>query len=184
VKAPAALILLGLALAGCGSASAPAAANQVPTAASAPATDLPALTGRVVDNAALLTPAQEAALTEESAALERRTSDQLVVVTTPSLGGRPIEQYGLALGNSWHIGQRGKDNGVLLIVAPTERKVRIEVGYGLEAILTNARAAQIIDESIVPRFRESNWHEGIEGGSRAIVATLVAHADEPRQRRR
>jgi uncharacterized protein len=117
-------------------------------------------------------------------ALERRTSDQLVIVTAPSLGGRTIEQYGLALGNSWHIGQRGKDNGVLLIVAPTERKVRIEVGYGLEPILTNARAAQIIHESILPRFVEGNMPAGIEAGNRAIIATLVAHAGEPRQRRR
>jgi uncharacterized protein len=180
VKTPAILLAIGLALAGCGDATAPSAANQ--SAAAAPAADLPALTGRVVDTADLLTPAQEAALTAELAALEGRTSDQLVVVTTPSLGGRTISQYGLALGNSWHIGQRGKDNGVLLIVAPTEHQVRIEVGYGLEAILTNTRAQQVVD-SILPLFRESHWRDGIEAGSQAIVAILIAHANEPRQRR-
>ena len=185
---PAFVLALGLALAGCGSAAAPVAANRVQAAASsapapAPAADLPALTGRVVDNAGLLTPAEEAALAGELAALERRTSDQLVVVTTPSLGGRTIDQYGLALGNFWHVGQRGRDNGVLLIVAPNERKVRIEVGYGLEPILTNGRARQIIDGSIMPPFIEGSMGPGIEAGTRAIIATLVAHAGEPRRGR-
>src|SRR6185436_8797753 len=97
-------------------------------AAPAPAPALPALTGRVVDMADLLSPGEEAALTRRLAALERRTSDQLVIVTTRSLGGRSIEEYGLRLGNGWHIGQRGRDNGVLLIVAPREHLTRIEVG--------------------------------------------------------
>jgi uncharacterized protein len=185
VKTPATLLAFGLALAGCGVATSPSTANQgaAAPAASVPAADLPRLTGRVVDTADLLTPSQEAGLTAELAALERRTSDQLVVVTTPSLGGRTIGQYGLALGNGWHIGQRGKDNGVLLIVAPTEHQVRIEVGYGLEAILTNARAQQIIQDAILPHFRQSHWREGIEAGTQAIVATLIAHENEPRQRR-
>jgi len=182
------VLALGLALAACGSTAAPAAADRAaasaPATAPAPAPDLPALTGRVVDSAALLTPAEKAGIAEDLAALERRTTDQLVVVTTPSLGGRTIDQYGLALGNGWHIGQRGKDNGVLLIVAPTERRVRIEVGYGLEAILTNARAQQIIDQAILPQFRQGRWYDGITAGTQEIVATLVAHADEPRRRRR
>jgi uncharacterized protein len=183
MKTSGALIALGLALAGCGVATTPSDANQAaaPAATRAPVADLPALTGRVVDNANLLTPTEKAGLTAELAALERRTSDQLVIVTTPSLGSRTIEQYGLVLGNLWHVGQRGKDNGVLLIVAPVEHQVRIEVGYGLEPILTNARASQIINEAILPRFRQSRWHEGIAAGSRAIVAMLVAHADEPRR---
>lgn len=143
----------------------------------------PALTGRVVDNANLLTPEQEARLTGRLAALERRTTDQLIVVTLPSLGGLTIEAVGLDLGNGWRIGQRGKDNGVLLIVAPNERRVRIEVGYGLEAILTDARAAAII-EAIVPAFHHGRFPEGIEVGTQAIVATLVAHQGEPRRRQR
>jgi uncharacterized protein len=152
-------------------------------AAVAQAPGLPPLTGRVVDLANLLTPAQEAGLTRQLAALERRTSDQLVIVTAPSLRGRTIEAYGLMLGNGWHIGQRGKDNGVLLIVAPAERQTRIEVGYGLESILTDARARAIVDR-MTPRFRQSRWHEGIEAGTQAIVATLIAHEREPRRRQR
>jgi uncharacterized protein len=185
VKTPAALLAIGLALAACGGATKPEAATANQATAPSPArdADLPRLTGRVVDTADLLTPAQEAGLAAQLAALEGRTSDQLVVVTTPSLGGRTIAQYGLALGNGWHIGQSGEDNGVLLIVAPTERQVRIEVGYGLEAILTNDRAEQIIHDAILPHFRGSHWRDGIEAGSQAIVATLIAHADEPRQRR-
>ena len=172
MRAPARLLaVLALALA----ASAPAAPS--------PPSGLPPLTGRVVDMADVLTPAQEAALTRRLAALERRTSDQLVIVTTPSLGGRTIESYGLMLGNGWHIGQRGKDNGVLLIVAPAERLTRIEVGYGLESILTNARAQVIVDRDLVPQFRAGRWHAGIEAGTQAIVATLIAHEREPRRRR-
>lgn len=153
-------------------------------AAPAQAWALPPLTGRVVDMADLLSPAEEAALTRRLAALERRTSDQLVVVTTGSLGGRSIEEYGLRLGNGWGIGRRGRDNGILLIVAPREHKTRIEVGFGLEAILTDERADLIIRRDMLPRFRERNWNAGIDAGSRAIVATLVAHAGEPRRRRR
>jgi uncharacterized protein len=186
MKTPAALLAIGLALAGCEAASSPAAnqaAAAAPARAPAPAAGLPALTGRVVDNAGLLTPAEEAGIAARLAALEGRTTDQLVVVTTPSLGGRTISEYGLALGNAWHVGQAGHDNGVLLIVAPNEHQVRIEVGYGLEAILTNARADQIIRQSIVPHLRESHWRAGIGAGTEAIAATLIAHADEPRQRR-
>jgi uncharacterized protein len=150
-------------------------------AAPPPAAGLPPLTGRVVDMADLLSAAEEAGLARRLAALERRTSDQLVIVTTPSLGARTIEAYALWLGRGWRIGQRGRDNGVLLIVAPGERMTRIEVGYGLESILTNARAAAIVAR-MTPRFRESRWHEGIEAGTQAIVATLIAHEREPRRR--
>lgn len=144
----------------------------------------PALTGRVVDTADLLSPAQEAQLTGRLADLERRTTDQLVIVTLPSLGGRSIEDYGLALGNHWGIGQRGKDNGVLLILAMEDRKVRIAVGYGLEAILTNERAAEIIRRDILPHMRKARYAPGIEAGVSVIVSTLIAHAREPRVRRR
>ena len=131
----------------------------------------------------LLSPAEEAQLTTELAALERRTSDQLVIVTVPSLNGRTIEAFGLALGNHWRIGQRGKDNGVLLIVAPAERKVRIEVGYGLEAILTNARAAgDHRPRHAAGASAASAWNEAIAAGTQRIAATLVAHESEPRRR--
>ena len=162
-----------------------AAANAIaPAPPAAAVAALPALTGRVVDNANLLSPAQEAELVTELAALERRTSDQLVIVTVPSLNGQAIEAFGMTLGNRWGLGQRGKDNGVLLIVAPAEREVRIAVGMGLEAILTNARAREIIERDILPAFRDSNYSRGIAAGTHQIAATLVAHESEPRGRQR
>ncbi|RMF04505.1 MAG: TPM domain-containing protein, partial [Alphaproteobacteria bacterium] len=110
----------------------------------------PALTGRVVDEAGLLSREEADALARQLEALEERTSDQLVVVTLRSLQGFPIEDYGYKLGRHWGIGQAGKDNGVLLIVAPTERKVRIEVGRGLEGELPDALAKLIIENAILP----------------------------------
>jgi len=196
VKTLLAAAVSALLLAGCGQAapsspanrveavSAPAPANRIEAAPAPAEAGMPALTGRVVDRANLLSPAEEASLTAELAALERRTSDQLVIVTTPSLDGRTIEAFGLALANHWGVGQRGKDNGVLLIVAPNERRTRIEVGYGLEAILTDERAQQIVDRELVPRFRDQMWSEGIGAGARAIAQMLVAHEREPRRRQR
>ena len=106
-----------------------------------------------MDEANLLAPAVEARLDADLARLEGRTSDQLVVVTLPSLKGRSIEQVGLALGNGWAIGQAELNNGVLLIIAPSERKVRIEVGCGLEGLLTDERAASIIAAPLLPLLR-------------------------------
>lgn len=132
----------------------------------------PALTGRVVDQAGLLTPARETELTARLEALERDTTDQLVVVTVASLQGLEIEDYGYRLGRTWGIGQAETDNGVLLIVAPNERKVRIEVGYGLEPILTDGLSALIIHNEILPSFREGHFERGIEQGVAAIEAQL------------
>jgi uncharacterized protein len=152
-------------------------------AAPAHAEGLPALNGRVVDQADLLSPAEEAYLTERLAALEARTSDQLVVATVPSLGGREIHAYAQELFNAWRLGNAGKDNGVLLLVAPQERAVRIEVGYGLGPIMTDLRAKAIIDADMIPEFRQSRWYEGVRAGTRSIVAMLVAHEREPRRGR-
>ena len=113
----------------------------------------PELTGRVVDRADLLSAAKEAELEQRLAALERDTSDQLVVVTVRSLEGYDIADYGTQLGRHWQIGQQDGDNGVLLIVALEERKIRIEVGYGLEGILTDALSALIIHDQITPAFK-------------------------------
>ena len=132
----------------------------------------PALAGRVVDQAGLLTPAKETELTGRLEALERDTTDQLVVVTVASLQGLEIEDYGYRLGRAWGIGQAETDNGVLLIVAPNERKVRIEVGYGLEPILTDGLSALIIHNEILPSFREGHFERGIEQGVTAIEAQL------------
>jgi uncharacterized protein len=154
--------------------------EAVAAAQAIPASGLPALTGRVVDGAGMLTPQQAQSLNAMSQQLEARTTDQLVVVTAASLGGHEIDAFGVALGRHWRVGQRDKNNGVLLIVASNERRVRIEVGYGLERILTNERAAEIIRSEILPHFRTGAFAAGISAGSRAIVETLVAQADAPR----
>jgi len=132
----------------------------------------PPLTGRVIDQGNLLTDARERELTARLEALERDTTDQVVVVTVSDLQGYEIEEYGYQLGRAWGIGQAGKNNGVLLIVAPRERKVRIEVGYGLEPVLTDALAALIIQNEILPSFREGYFERGIERGVDAIDQQL------------
>jgi uncharacterized protein len=140
--------------------------------APASAQTFPALSGRVVDEANLLPPDREAALTTRLAALEADTGDQLVVVTLNSLQGYEIEEYGYRLGRAWGIGQAETDSGVLLIVAPNERRVRIEVGYGLEPILTDAFSALVIQNQILPAFREGGFARGIEQGVDAVDAQL------------
>ena len=142
----------------------------------------PPLTGRVVDEAGLLTPEDRAALTGELAALEETSTDQLAVVTLKSLQGYPIEDYGYQLGRAWGIGQKGKDNGVLLIVVPSEHKVRIEVGRGLEPILTDALSSIIINHAIVPEFRKGDFAAGIKAGVRDIKDVLLGDAEAVKER--
>ena len=143
---------------------------------------LPSLTGRVVDGADLLKPAAEAGLAARLEALERETSDQLVVVTLPTLGGEPIEQFGRRLGNGWGVGQKELDNGVLLIVAAGDRKARIAVGTGLEGLLTDARADRIMKEDIVPNCAQGRCDRAIEEGAAAIVAVLRSDRRRPQPR--
>ncbi|HMG46170.1 MAG TPA: TPM domain-containing protein [Allosphingosinicella sp.] len=143
-------------------------------AAPALAQTYPPLTGRVVDLADLLTPGQEAELSRKLEALEAASSRQLVVATFPDLQGRTIEEFGVGLGRAWGIGQRQANNGVVLIVARDERKVRIEVGYGLEGIMTDAISSRIIRNDIVPRFRAGDYPGGIDAGADAIIAQLQA----------
>jgi uncharacterized protein len=138
----------------------------------AQALEFPALTGRVVDNAKLLSSGQESALTAQLASHEAATSNQVVVVTLPSLQGTSIDDFGYQLGRHWGIGQVGRDNGVLLIVAPNERKVRIEVGYGLEGDLPDAIARAIIDNDILPAFRRNDYPGGIAAGVDAIILAI------------
>ena len=154
------------------------------SAAAAAAPEFPALTGRVVDAADLLSPADELALTTELKALEDKSSDQLVVVTLPSLQGYTIEDYGYQLGRHWGIGTAELNNGALLIVAPNERKVRIEVGYGLEPVLTDALTKIIIENGILPRFRAGDFPGGIKDGARDIVLALTGDAAEVEARAR
>jgi uncharacterized protein len=165
-------ILLAAVLVAVGLACLPAAA----------APNFPALTGRVVDDANLLSPEDEAALTAELKALEDKSSDQLVVVTLPSLQGYTIEDFGYQLGRHWGIGTAKLNNGALLIVAPNERKVRIEVGYGLEPILTDALTKIIIENGILPRFRAGDFPGGIKNGVRDITSVLTGDAAEVEQR--
>jgi len=151
-------------------------------AAPAAAQTFPPLRGRVVDAADLLNPQQEAELTARLEALETASSRQLVVATIPSLEDRPIEDYGYQLGRHWGIGQGEANNGTILIVAPNDRKVRIEVGYGLEPILTDALTHQIIQSDILPRFRENDYPGGIIAGTSALIEQLGAPPEQAEQR--
>ena len=142
----------------------------------------PELTGRVVDDAGLLTYPEEVAITADLKALEDKSSDQVVVVTLPSLQGYTIEDFGYQLGRHWGIGTAQFDNGVILIVASNERKVRIEVGRGLEGTLTDALSKIIIENAILPRFREGDFAGGIKDGVRDIILVLTGDAAEVEQR--
>lgn len=152
------------------------------TLAAAAALNFPALSGRVVDEAGILDAATREALTQKLAALEAKSTDQFVVVTLKSLQGTSIEDFGVQLGRHWGIGQKSKNNGILLIVAPNERKVRIEVGYGLEGTLTDAIARFIIENSILPRFKAGDMAGGIRRGSEDIIQVLTGDAEDYKQR--
>ncbi len=132
----------------------------------------PPLTGRVVDEAHLLSPAATQQLTQELAGFEQKTGDQVVVAILSSLQGQEIEDYGYQLGRFWGIGQKDKNNGAILIVAPKERKVRIEVGYGLEGTLTDAQSNQIIYQIIIPHFKAGEMEQGVVAGTEAILGVL------------
>jgi uncharacterized protein len=136
------------------------------------AAEVPYLTGRIVDDAELLAPAARdrvAALLREH---EMRTGNQIAVLTVPSLDGDSIEDYALAVFETWKLGRKGKDNGVLLVIVPRERKLRIEVGYGLEGTLTDAAASRIIRNVITPALKAGDFDAGVESGVAAIVAQL------------
>jgi len=144
----------------------------------------PALTGQIVDTAGLLSAEDRAAILADLQSLEQASTDQLVVVTVPSLGGYEIEDYGYQLGRHWGIGEKGKDNGVLLIVAPNERKVRIEVGRGLEPVVTDLMSKIIIENAILPEFRRGNFGAGIRAGVRDIKDTLLGDTEAVKERAR
>jgi uncharacterized protein len=133
---------------------------------------LPPLTGRVVDLANVISPVQEAALAEQLAAHETRNSNQVVVATLPSLQGYGIDRFAVDLLRAWGLGRKDRNNGVLLLVAPTEREVRIEVGYGLEGTLTDALSSDIIHSRILPRFRAGDLPGGISSGVDAILSVI------------
>ncbi|QMW22616.1 TPM domain-containing protein [Sandaracinobacteroides saxicola] len=140
----------------------------------------PALTGRVVDAANILPADVRADLEAKSAALEAATKAQFVVVTLPDLQGLEIEDYGYQLGRAWGIGRAGTNDGVLLIVAPNERRVRIEVGYGLEPVLTDALSSVIIQQAILPRFKAGDLAGGVRDGADAIIRQLGLPPEQAR----
>jgi uncharacterized protein len=142
----------------------------------------PPLTGRVVDGANILSPQVETDLTAKLASLEQTTGRQLVVATLPSLQGYEIEDYGYQLGRTWGIGEKGKNSGVILLVAPNERKVRIEVGYGLEPILTDALSSVIIQSAVLPKFRAGDLEGGVVAGTDAVIQQLALPEDQAKAR--
>ncbi|SDO67975.1 uncharacterized protein SAMN05443582_102783 [Phyllobacterium sp. OV277] len=142
------------------------------------AADLPALTGRVVDGANVIDAATRDAITQKLAAFEAKSSDQVVVVTVPSLDGEAIEPYSNRLYRAWALGQKQENNGVLLVVAPNDRKVRIEVGYGLEGTLTDLLSKLIIENAIIPGFRSGDYSGGIARGVDDILKVLSGDAAE------
>ena len=138
-----------------------------------------ALTGRVTDLAAILSPDQQSALTNDLVSVEARTRHQIVIATVPSLGGRDISDYARDLGNAAGIGDKEEDNGVVILLAPNERFVRIAVGLGLESVLTDALCQQIIDEVMIPHFRDGNMFDGLSGAISAISERLRAADQTP-----
>ncbi|MDP9102538.1 MAG: TPM domain-containing protein, partial [Pseudomonadota bacterium] len=142
----------------------------------------PALTGRVVDDAHVLPADEQASLTQKLADLEAKTSRQLVVVTVPTLQGREIEDYGYQLGRAWGIGQKDTKNGTLFIIAPSEHKVRIEVGYGLEGILTDALTSTILQGQVLPRFKAGDVPGGVQAGTDALIEQMAADPSTAEQK--
>jgi uncharacterized protein len=136
------------------------------------ALEVPPLTGRIVDLAHLLTADVQTSLSDDLAEHERKTGNQIAVLTLPSLEGEPLEEYSHRVATAWKLGQKGSDNGVLLLVVPRERRLRIEVGYGLEGKLTDAHTSRIIRNIIVPHFKTGDFAGGIAEGLKAIVGTL------------
>jgi uncharacterized protein len=142
------------------------------------AAELPRLTGRVVDTAGMIDAATEARLDTKLAAFEAKSSDQIVVATVDSLGGEAIEPYANRLFRAWRLGQAGENNGILLLVAKSDRKMRIEVGYGLEGTLTDLHSRLIIENTMVPAFRAGDFSGGIARAVDDIVMVLEGNAAE------
>ena len=136
------------------------------------ALSFPSLTGRVVDEAGILSPETQQRLTVLSAEHQQQTGNQVVVVTLKSLQGNDIETYGYQLLRAWGIGQKGKNNGALVIIAPNERKTRIEVGYGLEGELTDAQSKLIIENTMLPFFKKGDFDSGALAGTVQVLQTL------------
>lgn len=146
--------------------------------AGALAQSLPALTGRVVDNAGMIDAATKAALVEKLAAFEAKSSDQIVVATIPDLGGEAIEPYANRLFRHWSLGQAGENNGILLLVSRDDRRMRIEVGYGLEGTLTDLHSKLILENTLTPAFRAGDFAGGISAAVDDIIMVLEGNGEE------
>jgi uncharacterized protein len=136
------------------------------------AAEVPFLTGRVTDNAEILSPGTRSSLTERLKAHEDGTGNQIAVLTVPTLEGENIEDYAVKVFAAWKLGKKGKDNGILIMVVPKDRRMRIEVGYGLEGALPDARAGAIIRDVMTPRFKTGDYDGGVEAGVKAVIEVL------------
>jgi uncharacterized protein len=136
------------------------------------AKDVPFLAGRVNDYAAMIPQKVQDAITATLTDLEKKTGAQVAVLTVDSLDGEPLEDYSMKVAETWKLGQKGKDNGVLILVAKADRKMRIEVGYGLEPTLTDAKCSMIINNVMRPRFRQGDFGGGLEAAAQAIAGTI------------
>ena len=136
----------------------------------------PSLTGRVIDDAGVLSVSTQQKLTQMFTQQEQQTGNQVVVATIKSLQGYSIDDFGYQLGRAWAIGQKASNNGVLIIVAPSEREVRIEVGYGLEGRLTDAQSKLIIENVILPEFRKGDFDAGLLAGTTTLLRVLGGDA--------
>jgi uncharacterized protein len=142
------------------------------TARAQAALSFPPLTGRVVDGAGILSAEAQQKLTAYLAEHEQQTGNQVVVATVKDLGGTDIADYGYQLGRAWGIGQKGKNNGALIIISPSTRNVRIEVGYGLEGDLTDAQSKLIIENVMLPAFRKGDYDGGVIAGTVNVLRTI------------
>jgi uncharacterized protein len=147
-------------------------------AVAAVAQTFPALSGRIVDQANVISTAARQTIEPKLADLETKSGIQLVVATVNSLEGQEIEPYANALFRNWKLGEKAKNNGVLLLVAPKERRVRIEVGYGLEGPLTDALGKVIITNAITPRLKAGDFSDGISRGVDDIITVLTTDASD------
>lgn len=143
------------------------------------ALEVPVLTGRVNDHAGMLSATTRQQLEDILSRLEQTDSTQIVVLTIPSLGGEVLEEFSLKVAEKWQIGQKGFDNGAILLIAKNDRKLRIEVGYGLEGSLTDLMAGRIIRNVIVPQFKAGNFDQGVIDGVQAIISIVRGEHTAP-----
>jgi len=134
--------------------------------------EVPYMTGRITDNAEILSSGVKEALSDSLQSHEKRTGNQIAVLTIPSLAGESIEDFAVRVFDSWKLGNKEKDNGVLILVVPNDRRMRIEVGYGLEGTLTDAMAGRVIQSVMTPKFKNGDFDGGIADGAREVMAIL------------